>query len=355
VRVLSKMPYELSSISQEARLDKNENPYDPPPGMTEELRMALSSIKLNRYPDQEATALRRALSDHSGFPADWITVGNGGDELISYLMTAFIPPGGCLMTLSPSFSGYEHQSRALGVRTSEVPLEYRGGSIFLDTEKLIDRLAASSPDLVIIDRPNNPTGLSLPLDLLKEIASLTRGILAVDEAYVEFGGGSFLDVPGELPGNVFVLRTFSKAWGLAGLRVGWGVCRPAVREKIERIRAPFNVGVFPQEAARIALGYSEWMRARVGRISYTRDRFVEEVNRLPGWKAFPSSANFVLLHSLNPKELILKTFRHRGVHARFPAMGPLSEMSGAWVRVGIGLEEEMGRVLEALKDLSAGA
>lgn len=143
--------------------------------MTEELRMVISSIQLNRYPDQDATALRRALSDYSGFPADWITVGNGGDELIAYLMTAFVPSGGCLITLSPSFSGYEHQSRALDVRTSEVPLEYRDGSIFLDTEKLIDRLAASSPDLVIIDRPNNPTGLSLSLDLLKEIASLTRG------------------------------------------------------------------------------------------------------------------------------------------------------------------------------------
>ncbi len=351
MRPLSYVPFDLSSSQSEVYLDKNENPFGIPPGLMEELRMALASIDLNRYPDQNATTLRRALSEHCGFPFDWISVGNGGDEIIAFLMTAFVPKDGCVMTLSPSFSGYEFQTSAMGIRTREVNLEYSDGKVALDGEKLIDSLSASSPDLVIIDRPNNPTGFSIPLDLLKEIAALTRGILVVDEAYAEFGGGSFLLEPADLPDNVFVLRTFSKAWGLAGLRVGWGVSVPGLRKRIEKVRSPFNVGVFPQEAARIALKYSEWMLARVGGISYTRERFIEEANRVPGVSALQSNANFVLLHLECPKEMVMKAFRKKGVHARFPEMGPLKEVSGTWVRITVGLEEEMKVVLDALKEL----
>lgn len=352
MRPLSYVPFDISSQPSEVFLDKNENPFEIPPGLMEEMRMAVSSINLNRYPDQNATALRRALSEYCGFPSEWISVGNGGDEIITYLMTAFVPEGGCVMTLSPSFSGYEFQTSAMRIRTREVSLDYIDGTVALDGEKLIDSLSASSPDLVIIDRPNNPSGYSIPLDLLNEVAALTRGILVVDEAYAEFGGGSFVSTPEALPGNVFVLRTFSKAWGLAGLRVGWSISAPELRKKIEKVRSPFNVGVFPQEAARIALKYSEWMHARVGGISYTRERFIEEVNRLPGLTALQSNTNFVLLHLKCSKDLVMRTFRKKGVHARFPEMGALEEVPGTWVRISIGLEEEMKVVLDALKELS---
>jgi len=342
----------IRSAYSEIRLDKNENPFETPPGLIEELRISISALELNRYPDQEAASLKNALSEYCGFPPEWITLGNGGDEILLNLMMAFVPREGCLMTLSPSFSGYEQMSRSLGLRTKRIPLEFDGESVTLRQEKLVDGLAASSPDMMIIDRPNNPTGLSVSTEFLKEIASLTRGIVVVDEAYVEFGGGSILSDTGELPSNVFVLRTFSKAWGLAGLRVGWGVSMPALRSKVDRVRPPFNVGVIPQEAARVALGYSEWMRARVNTITYTRDRFIEEVKRIPGWIALQSKANFVMLYSKCDRKMTEKTFKKMGIHARFPDMGVLSQIPGSWVRMTVGLEEEMEIVLDALKELS---
>ncbi len=341
-----------SATNGEIRLDKNENPFETPPGLLEELRMSLSAIELNRYPDQEASSLKNALSEFCGFPSDWITTGNGGDEILLHLMMAFVPRNGCMMTLSPSFSGYEQISGALGVRTKKIPLEFDGDSVILREEKFIDALAASAPDLIIMDRPNNPTGLSVSIKFLNEISSLTSGVLVVDEAYVEFGGGSFLSDPANMPSNVFVLRTFSKAWGLAGLRVGWGVSQPDLCRRVNKVRSPFNVGVLPQEAARVALGYSEWMRARVNTLTYTRDRFIEEVNRIPGWKALHSNANFVMLHSECSIEMTLKTFKKMGIQARFPDMGDLSGIPGSWVRLTVGAEEDMGIALEALKELS---
>ncbi|MDO9509363.1 MAG: histidinol-phosphate transaminase [Thermovirgaceae bacterium] len=342
----------ISSSYTKIRLDKNENPFETPPGLIEELRMSISAVELNRYPDQEAASLKNALSEYCGFPPDWITLGNGGDEILLNLMMAFVPRDGCLMTLSPSFSGYEQMSGSLGVRVKRIPLEFDGESVTLREEKLVDALAASSPDMTIIDRPNNPTGLAVSTEFLKEVASLTRGVIVVDEAYVEFGGGSFLSNQEDLPSNVFVLRTFSKAWGLAGLRVGWGVSKPELCKKVEKVRPPFNVGVLPQEAARVALGYSEWMRARVNTITYTRDRFIEEVKRIHGWTALPSKANFVMVYSKCDREMTEKTFKKMGIHARFPDMGALSEIPGSWVRVTVGMEEEMGIVLDALKELS---
>lgn len=343
---------ESLTTNTEIRLDKNENPFETPPGLIEELRMSISAVELNRYPDQEAASLKNALSRYCGFPPDWITVGNGGDEILLHLLLAFVPRNGCMMTLSPSFSGYEQMSRSLGVRTKRIPLEFDGEVVTLREEKFIDALAASSPDLVIIDRPNNPTGLAVSTAFLMEVARLAQGIIVVDEAYVEFGGGSFLSDPENIPSNVFVLRTFSKAWGLAGLRVGWGVSNPDLRRIIDKVRSPYNVGVLPQEVARIALGYSEWMRARVNSITYTRDRFIEEVNRIPGWKALHSNANFVMLHSQCSQEMIMKTFKKMGIHTRFPDMGGLSGIQGSWVRMSVGMEEEMGVVLEAIRELA---
>lgn len=352
VRVAACSPFSPQATFSEVRLDKNENPFDPPPGFIEELRHSLSSLEFNRYPDQEAEALRSALAVHCGFPAEWISIGNGGDEILLYLIMAFVPDNGCLMTLSPSFSGYEHVSRALGTRTRSVPLCFDGSRVFLDEEKLADAISAASPDLILIDRPNNPTGLSVSTEMLSRVAGLSKGVLAVDEAYVDFCGGSFLSEPEKLPPNVFVLRTFSKAWGLAGLRVGWGVSRPCLRERIEKIRPPYNVSVFSQEAARVALGYSEWMQARVKGIAFTRDRFIEETNRIPGWTALPANGNFVTLYSKGPVDPARAAFEKRGIKVRFPEMGSLSEYSGTWVRVAVGLEEEMNAVLETLKDLS---
>ena len=255
------------------------------------------------------------------------------------------------MTLSPSFSGYDQISSALGIRTKKIPLEFDGDSVIFREEKFVDSIAASSPDLIIIDRPNNPTGLSVSMDFLNEISCLTSGILVVDEAYVEFGGGSFLSDPRNMPSNVFVLRTFSKAWGLAGLRVGWGVSQTDLCRRVNRVSSPFNVGVFPQEAAKVALGYLEWMRARVKILTYTRDRFIEEVNRIPGWKALPGNGNFVMLRSSCSMEMTMKTFKKMGIHARFPDMGDLSLIPGTWVRITVGAEEDMGIALEALKEL----
>ncbi|MFP4481351.1 MAG: pyridoxal phosphate-dependent aminotransferase [Thermovirgaceae bacterium] len=344
-----------SAASGPARLDKNESPYDMAPAFKEELRQLLPELVFNRYPDPENRRLRVALADELDFSEENITVGNGGDEILQMLFSAFSGPGSVVLTLKPCFSQYEALCRIYGARRKCVSLEPGEKEIHVPGEKLLDALSANPPALVLLDSPNNPTGKVLPEDLVRKVIQLSGGIVVVDEAYAEFSGKSILDhfTGRPLPENLVVLRTFSKAWGLAGLRVGYAVCARTTRERLDSVKPPFNINIFSQEAALLALKYRKWMERRVASISYTRDRFLEDVNRLPGWKAYPSGGNFVLLRGNQKTQSVLETAELHGLNLKDPE--PVfsdSVESGGWIRASVGREDEMERLLSFLRNFS---
>ncbi len=341
--------------AETAWLDKNENPYDIAPAFKEELRQRLPELAFNRYPDPESRRLRGALADYTGFPSEGIIVGNGGDEILQILFTAFTRPHSTVLTLEPCFSQYSALSEIHGVNRKCVFLEPGEREILVPEEKLLDALSAKPPSLILLDRPNNPTGTVLGFETVKKIIELSAGIVVVDEAYAEFSGKTILDdyKDREFPRNLVVLRTFSKAWGLAGLRIGYAICAPETAKTLHSVKPPFNVNVFSQEAAFLALKYKKWMERLVSSISYTRDRFIEDVNRIPGWVAYPSEGNFVLLRGNQETGSVLKTAAVQGLNLKDP--GPVfrnTEAEGCWIRVTIGREEEMSKLLSLLRSLS---
>lgn len=337
-----------SGINEMISLDKNENPFPLPPSPREELRQVLSDVPMNRYPDPGSVGLKEALSDYCGYPAENIIVGNGGDEILYLLFLAFLRQGGRALTLDPTFSEYYHLFKIFGVEQKTIPLREESAGFSFDGELFLESLSRFSPQLTILDSPNNPSGMAMPGDFLEEVINLSPGVTVIDEAYVEFSEQSVLNRfrGEELPKGTLVLRTLSKAWGLAGLRVGYAVCDPWTRDRIEEVRPPYNVNSLSQIAAKTVLGYRDWMESRVYSLRYIRDNFVDQVNQVSGWKAFPSQSNFVLVKFTGDYDRIESEFRRKRIQVK-----PVEwdELGGTCLRVTVGREEEMTEFLRVIQ------
>lgn len=338
-----------SGINEMISLDKNENPFPLPPSPREELRQVLSDVPMNRYPDPDSIGLKEALSDYCGFPAENIIVGNGGDEILYLLFLAFVRQGGRALTLDPTFSEYYHLFNIFGVEHKKIPLQEELAGFSFDGERLLESLSGFSPQLTLLDTPNNPSGMTLSGDFLEEVIRLSPGVTVIDEAYVEFAEEeSVLERfrGKDLPKGTLVLRTLSKAWGLAGLRVGYAVCDPWTRDRMEQVRPPYNINSLSQIAAKTVLSYRDWMESRVYSLRYIRDNFVDQVNQVPGWKAFPSQSNFVLVKVPGDYDKVENEFRQKRIQVKRVEW---EQMGGTCLRVTVGREEEMTAFLGVIQ------
>src|SRR3990172_907256 len=257
--VASLKAYEVEDFSSvRIKLDAMESPYTLPEELRRELADALASVELNRYPDPEARALKTSLADYAGVPAGNLLLGNGSDEIIAMLISAF---GGSPATVAypaPTFSMYGIIARGLGQKTLELPLDNKFDIDFDATLKL---LMERRPKLVFVAYPNNPTGNQFDRDKVRRIIAGTYGIVVVDEEYHSFSGESFIDKLGEFP-NLVVLRTLSKI-GLAGLRVGMMAAGPDVLSEVNKVRLPYNINALSQVAAGLVLSRRDVVDAQV--------------------------------------------------------------------------------------------
>ena len=343
----------LSYLQGEVRLDANESPFALPPGPREALRDLLAVQEFHRYPDSDARELRGAMASRWGVTPENVAVGNGADEVLLNLFLTFVRPGDVVLRLDPCFSQYPHLCRLFGATERRVPVEWKDGRFFVSEERILDAVAATSPKLVLLDTPHNPTGMTLGVEFLRKLGEIAPSPVVIDEAYGEFAADTVL--PGVatrgIPRQAVLVRTLSKAWGLAGLRLGYAVARPEIIEKIDAVRSPFNVGVWPQAAAKLLLSFDEWMESRVLSLTYIRDRFVEAVNGLgKGWIAAPSEGNFVLVHTPQDKRLVQEALHQAGIRVKFFDGLP---WEGCWMRVTVGKEEDMRRVVESFAGVSA--
>ncbi len=332
-----------------AMLDKNENPFFLPPSSREELRELISRLEINRYPDPEYGELRHALGEAYGIPPENIVVGNGGDEILWLLVVAFTQPGNTVAYPNPSFSEYAHLRKVFSLKEKTFGFTLSGNRFIPQEEELFRILREEDPRLVLLDSPNNPTGTPLDPEFLVQAALSTKAPLLVDEAYADFHSSSMLELwkTRDLPQNMLFLRTLSKAWGMAGLRLGFVVGSREMVDKLNAIRSPFNVNVFTQQAAVLLLRHREWVEGRILTIQYTRNAFITEVNRLSRWQAFESCANFVLLKTDHSEETLKEAFGEARVQVRSLNL----PWEGTWIRITVGTEEDMQRVLESMKDL----
>ncbi|RLG57567.1 MAG: histidinol-phosphate transaminase [Hadesarchaea archaeon] len=326
-------------------LASNESPYGPSPRVIQALKREATRAGL--YPDPRATRLKSAISDYVGVGAKCVTIGNGSDELMELACRAFLDPGDRALIPLPTFAMYELVCRENGgiPKFFSLPnFEWKAGEI----KRLLRGVK-----LVFLGRPNNPTGNGMNRKEMRDLMKVGK-LIITDEAYVEFDGDSVADLAPKSK-NLLVLRTFSKAFGLAGLRIGYAIGNPKIIEVLESIRAPFNVNRMAQVAAIAALEDMSYLRKVVNAIRKERKYLRRELSKL-GLRVLPSDANFLMVNVRPLKTDAPKLcdyLARRGILIR-----DLSNFRGAgpnWVRITVGKPEQNKKLLNAIKQFKGGA
>jgi histidinol-phosphate aminotransferase len=324
-------PKERSTID----LSDNTNLWGAPPSALRTLR-AMVEESVTRYPTAFEPQLREALARFAGVSPDMIVAGCGSDDVLDSTIRAFAEPGDVLCLPAPSFSMIPVFARTNGLVPVEVPLTAR---LDADAEAMLETRAR----ITYLCSPNNPTGEAFSRETVEQIVRQAAGLVIIDQAYAEFGGESFIDLVSE-GRPVLVTRTLSKAFGLAGLRVGYGIGSPEIVGEIMKARGPYKVsGVAERAAIAVLENDQPWVAEHVADVVANRARFRKEL-ALRGMTSLPSAANFVLL-PVNDCGAVAGELRRLGIGVR--ALPSLPGIGDA-VRIGIGPWDLMERCLDAL-------
>ncbi len=317
------------------RLDQNTNLDGPNPALA---KVDPAGLDVTLYPSRDADDLLAALSDWHGLPADRFVVGNGSDECLDMVTKAFTVPGQSLATPWPSYSLYPFSAQLQDLSMARVPLR---GHWRLD----VDAIVRSNAAVTLLATPNNPTGTRFPASDIESILEGSDGVVVVDEAYIEYAGlqHSLLSRVDEFD-NLLVMRTLSKAYGLAGLRVGYLAGNPDLIEKLLLVKPPFNLNLYTEQVAVAALDEQEWLDEHVAGVRMGRTAIHDGVKAL-GFQPFESDANFVLARSPVAPAIVVDALRRHGILIRhFPGTPELEDM----VRFGVGRPEHTEQMLAAL-------
>ncbi|MFD0801456.1 histidinol-phosphate transaminase, partial [Streptomonospora algeriensis] len=301
---------------------------------------------LNRYPDRDATRLRAALAGYLGHGLDGTRVwaANGSNEILQQILQAFGGPGRTATGFEPSYSMHPVISRVTS--TDWVPAERSGRDFGLDPRAAVEAVRRNRPDVVFLTSPNNPTGTALPLETIAAVAEAAPGMVVVDEAYAEFrreGTPSALTLLEEYP-RLIVSRTMSKAFALAGARVGYLAAHPAVIDALQLVRLPYHLSAVTQVVAATALEFADELQSQVKQLRQERDALVEWL-RSHGFTVAESDANFVLFGDFTDRSAVFAGMLEHGVLVR--EVGPPHML-----RVTVGTPEEMSAFRDALLQVS---
>jgi histidinol-phosphate aminotransferase len=336
------VPYGAPQLDVPVRLNTNEMPFAPPPVFFEQLAKRVAALELHRYPDRRAWALRSALGQRYGFPPERVWAANGSNEILSQLFQAYGGPGRTLVLTNPGYSA--HPLIATVTATATVSLELDDD--FVLTPGIAQQAAAHRPSLICVASPNNPTGMSISPDAVRALHDATDALVILDEAYVEFASDddrSAARLVDELP-RLVVCRTFSKAWRLAGLRLGYLLAHEWVIDDLRKVRLPYHLDSLTQEAGLVALELSDDITAHVADLVAERDYLLDQLRRMDGVQVWPSDANFLLFRT--PRDDLFEQLLSRGVLIRDFSDKPRLERC---LRVSVGTRQENDIFLDALR------
>lgn len=334
--------YQAPQLDVQVRLNTNECPHPLHDDFVEDMARAVRELPLNRYPDREATRLRELLADQAGHPLEGTWAANGSNEVIQQLLMTYGGPGRRVALLEPTYSMYP---RFVWMTHSE-PVSLRFDEPWTVTTEIVEAVAEAEPAVAFVCSPNNPTGNAQPVDAVAELASaLPAALVLVDEAYIEFGGETALHLVHSHP-NVVVVRTFSKAFAMAGARIGYCFADPLVIDDVRRVRLPYHLSALTQAVGIAALHHWKAATAILGAVREQRDRIVAELGLLPGVTAYPSDANFVLFRPTGEARAVWQGLLDRGVLVR-----DVTDSVPGCLRVTAGTEHEVDRFLEAMAEV----
>ncbi|MFE2065428.1 MULTISPECIES: histidinol-phosphate transaminase [unclassified Streptomyces] len=347
-----KSPYGAPQLDVPVRLNTNENPYPLPEPLVERIteRVREAARDLNRYPDRDAVQLRTELAKyltktgHHPVGIENVWAANGSNEVIQQLLQTFGGPGRTAIGFEPSYSMHALISRGTGTGWISGP---RNADFTLDVEAASAAIAEHKPDVVFITTPNNPTGNAVPpetvLALYEAAQAAKPSMVVVDEAYIEFSHGASLLPLLEGRPNLVVSRTMSKAFGAAGLRLGYLAADPAVVDAVQLVRLPYHLSAITQATALAALEHTDTLLKYVEQLKAERDRLVGEL-RAAGLEVTESDANFVQFGRFEDPHRVWQQILDRGVLVRDNGVP-------GFLRVSAGTPEENDAFLDAVREV----
>jgi histidinol-phosphate aminotransferase len=337
-------PYVSPQLPARVRLNTNESPYPPPEDLLEEVFAALGEQHLNRYPNRDATALTEAIADHTSWPKDGVWPANGSNEAFQHLFLAFGGPGRKIMVFEPTYSLHSLIARITGTGVVGMP---RSDDFEIDVDAATAVIRKERPDIVIACSPNNPTGLLEPLPAMRALIEEAPGLVVVDEAYIEFAepGDSAMSLLADRP-KVVISKTLSKAWRLAGARIGYLLAAPSIVSEMARVKLPYHLSTLTQLIGCAGLKRAGDALRVVESIKMERDRIGVELQAM-GVRSWPSRANYVLFQ-VEAAERVWQSLLDRGVLVRKYSGVPALEDC---LRVSAGRPEETDEFLAAIREL----
>jgi len=337
--------YQVPESDDLIKLDAMENPWPWPDGLRAAWLDELKKVVINRYPDAAARQLQAAMRQAMSVPdAAGVILGNGSDELIQMIIQTLAMPGRVVLSPEPTFVMYRQIAIVAGMDFVGVPLS---NDFSLDQSAMLDALAKHRPAVTFLAYPNNPTGNLFSADCLREILSVSAGLVVVDEAYAPFTDASFMPDIHKYD-NLLVLRTVSKM-GLAGLRLGLLAGPPAWLQQIDKTRLPYNISVVNQVTGCFALKHQHVFDKQTREIRVQRGELLRSLKNLPGLVVYPSEANFILFRTPSGQATaIFEGLKSVGILIK-KLDGSAPSLQDC-LRVTVGSPDENAAFITALKD-----
>ncbi|TFG91435.1 MAG: histidinol-phosphate transaminase [Candidatus Atribacteria bacterium] len=343
-------PYDPHEVPYKVKLNANENSYGLPEGIIEEILKKAKNIEYFRYPNANSVKLSETVSTFLGLNRDNIVIGNGSDELIDYLIKAFSEKDRKVITTAPAFAMYKIYSMINGSNFVQIPLSQSNFS--LNEDKILEEAKKENSSIVFLAYPNAPTGNYFAEGKIKKIIEESGCLVVVDEAYYEFGKKTFVPLISRYD-NLVILRTFSKAYSLASLRVGYLLSNPKIINEIRKVKSPFNVNTFSQLAAQVVFENKEVLKDNIEKIIGERERLINGINELAFVEDHPSQTNFVLVEvgSKENSDLVYNNLLKQGILVQ-TVSDPIFSTSRYFLRITVGNEEENDILIKGLENVS---
>lgn len=341
--VMNLKPYKVTKQNYRIKIDANESPYNIFEDIGSLVLSRLSEQDLNRYPDNDAAGLKKTLAEYVGVEEESILCGNGSDELLKIIIDTFVDKEDVVVTHSPSFAMYKVMTGIAGGKLIEV----QGNEDFsIDINAIISKANKNKAKVIFLCTPNNPTGRIVDREDIIRVLDNTSSIVVVDEAYFEFFGETIIDKIKDYE-KLIVLRTLSKAFGLAGLRIGYVAANKELIEIISRVKAPYNLNSISQYIGERVLDNKEIAFKYIEKLKYERDKLFIELEKIKGVQAIPSNSNFILIR-VSKYQYLTKRFREEKINIKgFGTEGLLKNC----IRLTVGTDRENIEVLRILKEV----
>lgn len=343
--VLSVAEYHLVQTPCRIKLNQNENPYDIPREIKEEVVRKLTAMQWSRYPAFVAESQIAAVARFVGWRPEGTLLGNGSNELLQLIFTTVLERGRKIVLSQPTFSLYGILARSLAAEVVEIPM--LPGFRF-DVEGIVRNARDAEASLIVLCSPNNPTGTVLEREELIRILDSTGGLVVLDEAYVQFAPETQVELLRTYD-RLIILQTFSKAMGAAGLRFGYALGQPGLMAQLNKVKLPYNVNIFTLIAAETLIERWENLRWWIESLKEGREALRRDLELLPGITVYPSGANFLLVESSGkPPGDIFRVLQRRGILIRDVTSYPMLEKG---LRITVGTTQENQELVGALREI----